>query len=95
MKLRHSMPNLLDIKPKVDDRGIKIIHPKQVTRAHFFKERLQKFNAIFQTDHVVANYSRPNFDGLKSKIDNRGIEIDRSPSMTSLRLSSSNQKGGR
>ena len=38
---------------------------------------------LFQTDHIVANYRRPRFEGLQSKIDNKGIEIGH------LRLSSS------
>ena len=28
---------------------------------------------MFQTDHIVANYRRPTFEGLQAKIDNKGI----------------------
>ena len=30
---------------------------------------------VFQTEHIVANYRRPRFEGIQSKIDSKGIEI--------------------
>ena len=31
---------------------------------------------MFQTNHIVANYRRPTFEGLQHKIDNKGIKLD-------------------